>query len=199
MSAATRFWVRLRLVRKGSKPTGLPRGRWRLDSHGDIFVDDHEYQHHAVVLEYAPSGLFVRAITGEEAPGVGGNREDGGWGGLLGGIAFDPISGHVVVAVTRREEVAGFGRKEPVEGAVDEFEAATGKFVGQVSETSDGQHLHGAFGVAADSKGDLYVVDAGLNEASKQFETRRQRLRPRPVRRRSAPGRTDDTTQPAPP
>ena len=71
--------------------------------------------------------------------------------------------------MTHAGNVEGFASGEPVEGAVDEFDPA-GQFVDQITGTSEGRRLHGAVGLAADPKGDLYVLDAGYNEASKQFE-----------------------------
>jgi hypothetical protein len=152
---------------KGSQITGTPRGSFRgvlptpegvaVDSHGDIYaiaVIEHEGREEPeAVYEYKPSGEFVQAFTGGGTPGLGGSHEEGGFGGRLEGVAVDSsVSGHVHVLVS----VYSHGN---IEGAVDEFDAPSGRFLSQIAATSPGQALHSANELTADSHGDLYVVD----------------------------------------
>src|SRR6202046_260083 len=67
-----------------------------VDSSGDIYTDNGEE-----VDEFKPTGEFVRAYTGAGTPGVGGSKENGGFGGNLAGIAVDPVSGLLAVAVEK--------------------------------------------------------------------------------------------------
>jgi hypothetical protein len=123
-----------------------------VDSHGDIYTTVQEYQHQneAAVLEYRLSGLFVQACTGGETPGLGGNHEQGGFGGNLGAVAVDPVSGDILVAVNSNG-VRG--------GAVDEFDSSC-HFLNQITETSSGHRLGTVREMTVDSNGDLYVVAA---------------------------------------
>lgn len=146
---------------KGNEITGTPAESFAtkfggavrgaaVDAHGNIYAivagasgapDE--------VAEFSPSGLFVGAFTGGETPGLGGSREDGGFGGKPAEVAVDSVSGHLLVSVF------AFQRDE---GAVDEFDA-TGHFVKQIVETSNGARLRGARQLTTSSLGDLYVVD----------------------------------------
>jgi hypothetical protein len=147
---------------KGNEIVGTENGNFGLytpggvavDGGGDIYVVDYEYTDGTpAVLEYAPSGVFVRAFTGAGTPGLGEYHNYGGFGGQPVGVAVDPLTGHVLV------EVGSPGRSK---GAVDEFEGHTGKFLDQISETSGGASLHGGFEsseLAVDPESDLYVVD----------------------------------------
>jgi hypothetical protein len=125
-----------------------------VDSHGDIFVSAAECNVHVpAVLEYAPSGEFIRAITGEETPGLNG-KEDAGWGATpeLTGLAVDPVSGNLIVAVID---------KDSEEGVLDEFSPG-GRFVAQIQSGTLSGHtvrLERPTGLAVDSKGNLYVSD----------------------------------------
>jgi hypothetical protein len=151
----------------GNQITGFPGGGHAafefeepkyvaVDSHGNIYTTVREYEfHEAAVLEYAPSGAFIRAFRGTQTDGLGESHEFG-FGGQLGGVTTDPQSGDVLVSVTRSAEVNG--TRTPIEGAVDEFDTS-GRFVGQVTGTSSGHHLGSAAGIAVDSHGNLYVVD----------------------------------------
>jgi hypothetical protein len=147
-----------------------PRGV-AVDSVGDIYAVDPSYtrtglaNRRQAVVEFAPSGAFVQAFGGEATPGVGESHEEGGWGGLLEWVAIDPVSDHMLVSITHSRE--GSKGREPVEGAVDEFDVASGRYLSQVSEAevegSGGEHelrkLSSARAMTVDSAGDLYVVD----------------------------------------
>ncbi len=127
-------------------PTAIARlgAAVAVDPHGDIYAASRESR---AVFEYAPSGEFKQAfeLGGPEVP-----RQSGVIGAPLG-VAFDPVSGHVVVAA-----VTAAGSQF---GSVDEFNAVSGKFVAQIT-SADGVGLEVPSGVAVDSHGDLYVVDA---------------------------------------
>ncbi len=131
-----------------------------IDPQGNIYVIDAECRLNTpAVLEYRPSGEFVRAITGEGTPGLDGN-EYGGWGGhdnlrpALTGVAFDAASNRLLVSLA-----VEFSEKEIHAGAVDEFDAATGKYVDQVTEGAEERTLSNPIGIAVDSRGYLYVAD----------------------------------------
>jgi hypothetical protein len=133
---------------------------------GDIFAVANETQLTTpTVLEYEPSGKFLRAFSGQETPGVGESREKGGWGGALEGVAIDPVSGHLLVSLTHFHE--GGSSPEPVEGAIDEFDLGTGRYLDQITgielEPEAGVHefhpLRSAFEITADAQGRVYVAD----------------------------------------
>jgi hypothetical protein len=135
-----------------------------VDSHGDIYAVN---QGAAVpqVDEYSPSGLFVRAFIGEETPGMGGSHEVGGFGGQLEGVAVDSsVSGHVHVLVS----VSPSGNIGRIEGAVDEFDGPSGRFLNQIVEALPGHPLRSAVQMTVDSHGDLYVAD-GTSKAVDDF------------------------------
>lgn len=121
---------------------------------GDIYVANNG---RSEIDEYAPSGLFIQAFTGREVPGLGSSRENGGFGGEMGGVAIDPVSSHILITVRN------FFSNE---GAVDEF-GPDGTFIEQIRETSAGEHLDSAFELAVDAEGDVYVVDSGSNQTDK--------------------------------
>jgi hypothetical protein len=156
---------------RGNQVTGTPNGSFRFDSPKGVAVDSQGSIYAVVngyglnggaVVEYSPSGLFVRAFTGEETPGLMESHENGGFGGDLEGVAVDPVSDHVLVSVS-----SFFGN----EGAVDEFDSS-GHFLNEITETEvevspgvrQGSRLHSAGEMAVDSHGDLYVVDSRSNE-----------------------------------
>jgi hypothetical protein len=142
-----------------------------VNSEGDIYVTLPEYEENheskgPALLEYAPSGAFIRPITSKEVPSLGGKEK--GFGGSLAGLATAP-NGDVLVSVDNKKEIretqlagteatGGLETEELDQGAVDEFNAA-GAFVGQVVSTTSGKHLHGPSQMAVDSQGNLYVVD----------------------------------------
>jgi hypothetical protein len=101
-----------------------------------------------LVKEYELSGEFVRSFGGGETPGIGESHANGGWGGSLNGIAVDPVSRHILVAVS------------DLKGVVDEFDEE-GHFLSQVTEASEGDRLPSASTLAVDSHGDLYVKTGG--------------------------------------
>lgn len=140
----------------GNEITGTPSGGFGFQAPGDIATGPNGniyVMNRTEVDEYMPSGVFVRAIGGEETPGLGGSSREGGWGGSLegAGIAVDPTTGHVLVGVQ-----SYFGN----EAAVDEFDAS-GHYVSQITETAAGGILHSAKALAVDSHGNLYVEDYG--------------------------------------
>ncbi len=150
----------------GSEITGIPGesfgsggheapGSITVDKEGNVYAVDADYNAKrpdkpgGAIVEFSSEGLFVRAFTGEENPGLGEVHE--GWGtapASLTGVAVDPVSGDVLVSIT-----AGNGV-----GAVDEFDS-TGHFLKQITETSGGAVLNSALAMTIDSSGNLYVVD----------------------------------------
>ncbi|MGN6372476.1 MAG: hypothetical protein ACTHM1_05740 [Solirubrobacteraceae bacterium] len=133
-------------------PAGLA-----VDAQGDIFTVGEVAGpgEQPAVLEYTSAGVLVRSFTGEATPGIGPSTTNGGWGGKVESVAVDQASDHLLVSVTR---LLG-GKAEPFEGAVDEFDIASGRYLGQIATTSAGGRLKSAKGLAADSKGDVYVDD----------------------------------------
>jgi hypothetical protein len=129
-----------------------------VDPKGDIYV--------AVgtnckgVLEYEPSGKYLRDFDLEspELPGLGANRRVKG---QPEGVAYDPVSRHLLVTVDTGEGV----------GAVDEFEAETGQFVAQISSAGAGGLEHPE-AVAVDTKGDVYVADKFVERYTENGEDR---------------------------
>lgn len=127
-----------------------------VDTHGDFFTDVKEYNAYgAAVLEYAPTGLQIAAFTGSDTPGLAGSLENGGFGGLLAGVAVDPLTGDVLVAIDRLKEHVN------VQAAVDEFDSQ-GHFLGQISSAPPGRPLGAAREMAIDSNGQLYVGELSL-------------------------------------
>jgi hypothetical protein len=130
-----------------------------VDSAGDIYVFDELTEK---VEEFAPGGAMVREISGNATPGLGGDHQQGGWGGTVHALAFDPQAAHVLVAV---------GREGDGIGGVDEFSEADGTYVAQdtsapgpssVPTTCGAERapaLRSAFAVAASVAGDMYVAD----------------------------------------
>lgn len=129
----------------GSRPEATT-----VDPEGNIYtVNGSAMIGESAVDEFSPTGVFLHAFTGEETPGLGGNREKDGFGGSLQGVTYDPVSGHVIVAVKGNALVT------QDEGVVDEYEAATGRFV----ETELEARLDQPTEITVDSRGDLYVLD----------------------------------------
>jgi hypothetical protein len=120
-------------------------------ANGDIWVagGDVQGQGGQGVREFSPGGELIREVTGEEAPGVGQGRgfNGGEQGTPISGLAVDPTNGDLLVSLSNSHD----------EGVVDEFDAE-GAFLGQIAEAG-GERLRGAFGLAVDSHGDLYVVN----------------------------------------
>ena len=125
---------------------------------GDIYIGVSGYEtepHHTewAVLVYAPSGEFLRAVPGKEAPGLGEGEYTGcGFCNAIQGLAVDPSNGDLLVALATQGNVNG-----KFFGAVDEFSAG-GAFLGQTAAAA-GRPLEGAFDPTLDSLGDLYFVE----------------------------------------
>ena len=153
----------------GNRITGVPGqifesgapASMTVDAHGDIYAVNVNSED-AIVDEFEPSGKFVRAFTGLETPGLGGSHTNDGFGGALGGVAVDPVSGHLLVSVNGR------GPKDEGNGevaAIDEFAAEgpeVGKFVGQITESDTGRPLQYVGAITVDAKGDVYLVETGV-------------------------------------
>ncbi len=136
-------------------------GNVAVGSHGDLYVTVQEYPHfdEVAILEYAPSGKFIRVFTGQQTPGLDGSHFDG-FGGSPVGVAIDPTDGDVLVNISGNGQTGLEGK-----AAVDEFDS-TGHFLGQIIETSPGNRLRSVNGttetteMTVDSRGDLYVADS---------------------------------------
>jgi hypothetical protein len=126
-----------------------------VDSHGDIYTVVNTHLNGEEVDEYSPTGLFLGSFTGEETPGLGGSHEQGGWGGVLAGLAIDPLNGHLLVSLHHQLFGEANGK-----GAVDEFDSS-GHFLNQFTEASPGHPFTSAGAMTVDSHGDLYLVGAG--------------------------------------
>jgi hypothetical protein len=120
-------------------------------ANGDIWVagGDVQGQGGQGVREFSPGGELIREVTGDEAPGLGEGRgfNGGEKATPISGLAVDPTNGDLLVSLVNAHD----------EGVVDEFDAE-GTFLGQITE-AEGEPLRGAFGLAVDSHGDLYVVN----------------------------------------
>jgi hypothetical protein len=155
---------------KGNEITGIPGEGFQsalapaptdvaVDNEGNIYALDLTYngefssKPEGAVVEFNPEGVFIRAFTGEENPGLGIYRK--GWGitapVVLVAVAVDPITGQVLVSLEQ------MGERPVDEGAVDVFEPS-GHFVEQITETEPGHLLGPASQMAFDSSGNLYVV-----------------------------------------
>jgi hypothetical protein len=151
---------------EGNEISGTPEGPFEenqpsaitVDSFGDIYAASR-----AEIDEYRPSGEFIQRFTGEHSPGLGGSAENGGFGGFPTGVAVDPVSGLLAVSL----KSSFFEESSRDLGAVDEFDPASGKLLGQVTTTEieptpgthEASHLFSADAVTFDPQGDLYVAD----------------------------------------
>jgi hypothetical protein len=131
------------------------------DAAGDIYFIDMDRGNY-VVDELAPSGQFIRTIRGTETPGLGGHDYEGGFGGRVAGVAIDPTSGHLLISVTESNYIEATNTFTH-EGAIDEFDTSTGRFVSQILGTSEERLLQQPSGSTVDSHGNLYVVDAAAD------------------------------------
>jgi hypothetical protein len=133
-----------------------------VDSEGNIYAIDPLCEPQSPdILEYRPSGEFVRVINGKGSPGLMGNAL-GGWGGdsaqlELTGVAVDAATDRLFVSLD-----LSFHEDEK-RGAVDEFDLATGAFVGQITDGVEERPLEEPAAVAADSHDDVYVADHRRN------------------------------------
>jgi hypothetical protein len=125
-------------------------------SDGDIWV-----QIKKAVFEFSPGGDLIREVTGEEAPGLSEGHGFKGSYVRIGGLAVDPTNGDLLVSLSH---IFGPGSDVHTEGAVDEFDS-NGAFLGQTTEAA-GLRLSGAYGLAVDSHGDLYVVNHPYGDES---------------------------------
>jgi hypothetical protein len=114
-----------------------------VDSEGNIYVVVGICK---AVLEYSPSGEYLREFP---VNGTGPTLGDGGSGPVA--LAYDPVSGHLLVSLEGEEN------NSPL-GGIDEFEPATGKYIGQITESAEGAALPTISQLAVDSNGDLYAV-----------------------------------------
>jgi hypothetical protein len=142
---------------KGNEITGRPEGCGELfqqreeltgvtvDPEGDIYVAFKQCER---VFEYEPSGKYKQEFF-LKAPGV---PRVGEAAEAPLGVAFDPVSHNLLVTVATSDH-------PPASGAVDEFEAETGRFVAQITMTPEGE-LGVPSAVTVDSKGGLYVVES---------------------------------------
>jgi hypothetical protein len=150
--------VRNKITGTPGEPTTNPEGyegeTVAVDPSGDIYEAGF---HSKLVREYAPSGKYLKTIS-LESPELPKGWDQGGVGSICG-IAFDPVSGHLLVSL----DSGGRGEPEYEVGAIDEFEAETGKYVAQLTRTSEGAPLHVPVAMAVDSLGDLYAIDEGAH------------------------------------
>ncbi len=123
---------------KGNKLTGTPAGSFKnpnsvaVGPEGEIFVAEAG----ETVDEFEPSGVFMREVTGSDAPGGGFSP---------GNIAVDPTTGDLLATT----------------GSVIEEFSPTGNYLGQITgaETPAGS-FSGLRGIAVNSGGFLYASDA---------------------------------------
>jgi sugar lactone lactonase YvrE len=143
----------------GNKITGIPGAETgvfggqglnavAVDSEGNIYADNVQED---AVYEYAPSGSFLREfnLRGSEVPRLQERAV------VPVGLAFDPVSKHLLVAVY----INGL----PL-GAIDEFDPKTGKFVAQTTEAASGVALQWPLRIAIDSAGNVYMREKGGKE-----------------------------------
>jgi hypothetical protein len=118
---------------------------------GDIYIASSSGDNE--IVEYAPSGELIRAITGTGVPNPPGDGAGDAFGGVMQGLAVDPTNGNLLLSL-------GYGAGESntaEKGFVDEFDSS-GHFLGQITE-AEGKPLSGAYAIAADSHGNVYVAD----------------------------------------
>jgi hypothetical protein len=137
---------------KGNEITGRPEGcgevfkqRQELggvtvDPEGDIYIANLGCHR---VFEYEPSGKFKQEFNLE-----GGAHEPAE---SPHGVAYDSVSHNLLITANRSAEGKLFG-------VIDEFEAATGRFVAQITSTPEGG-LENPQAVTVDSRGDVYVAE----------------------------------------
>ena len=135
---------------KGGEPF---QGAMTVDPEGDIYLIPGCALGAGAVLEFGPSGEFVRdfSFTSEEVPPLELANGDRAVGDLTA-VAYDPVSGHLLVGATHG------GRAGESVGALYEFDAATGKYVGRITEAA-GEQIKRPVGLAVDSHGDVYLLD----------------------------------------
>jgi hypothetical protein len=104
------------------------------------------------IIEYAPSGELIRAITGAGVPNPPGDGLGDAFGGVMQGLAVDPTNGNLLLSLGY-----GAGENTVEKGFIDEFDSS-GHFLGQITE-AEGKPLSGAYAIATDSHGNVYVAD----------------------------------------
>ena len=148
----------------GNQITGTPSGPFSsasgrieevglnvaVDESGNIYVVD---PGNSVIDEYEPSGVFVRAFTGAGAPG--------GFSSHLTGVAVDPTNGDLLVVDAGNKVVDEFSSSgEYLEQLTGTGPSESTPFGANVIEGADIGLLAG--GIAVNSSGYVYVVDAGV-------------------------------------
>jgi hypothetical protein len=149
---------------EGNQIVGTPQERFKsgnptpagvaTDQSGDIYVVG--ANGYPAVYEYDRTGRFIRAFEGRNTPGIGESTEEGGWGGVPSGVAVDRLSMHLLVSVHHEKVEHGITMGE---GAIDEFDVATGAYLGHITQTAPGSLIHHPREMAVDSNGQLYAVD----------------------------------------
>jgi hypothetical protein len=96
-----------------------------VDAQGDLFVAMPSCKS---VFEYRPSGEYVQAfdLQSQEVARVGKGEQVG----TIEGVVIGAVSGRLLVQVSV-EEATGY------EGAIDEFDTQTGRFVSQIAGTPE--------------------------------------------------------------
>lgn len=128
----------------GNKITGTPSNSFYYSStsvavdptSGDIWVADEE---RGRIAEFAPSGEFIREVTGLSG---------------VGALAIDPILGNVLAFDPPRSF-------HPAGARIVEL-SPTGEFLGEITE-ANGRSFGAIGGIAFDSEGYLYVADTRFN------------------------------------
>ncbi len=144
----------------GNEIVGTPEGSFAsvtstpidiaVGPHGELYTIDVNPAHPKPLIdEFEANGLFAKAIDGEQTPGIGGNREAGGFGGGPRGVAVDPTNGNVTVSVYSSSQHRG---------VIDEF-SSSGVFLSQITETEEGLGLGEVSEMIFGADGLLYVVD----------------------------------------
>jgi hypothetical protein len=142
----------------GFRPGGLT-----VDSEGNVYTLKAESNEADSAQEFSSAGVLAREFTGNGTPGMSRGRVGhGGFGGTLAGVAVDAVSDHLLVGVQGEHVYTETER----DGAIDEFNAATGEFLDQITEAAPGSQLHDPTEISADSRGDLYVEEQGSGEGS---------------------------------
>ncbi|HET8565813.1 MAG TPA: hypothetical protein VFL77_04985 [Solirubrobacterales bacterium] len=132
-------------------------GPMAVDSQGNVFVVNTSGSSIAEVDEFAATGRFIRAFTGEETGGLAGDHGADGFGSsIITGVAVDSsagVAGHLLVSLWTR--LPGNG----IVGAVDEFDIGSGRFLDQITESAPGSLLGQVGQLTTAAGGALYLVE----------------------------------------